>query len=64
MTTLAAIRAEHGAQGVAQAIARVLGEHRSVTAAARALGTTPRALRRAARRVGVPMPSDHPSTAP
>jgi len=61
VTTLAAIRATLGAEGVARAIREALATHRSVTASAKALGTTPRALRRSARRVGVPLPSDEVS---
>lgn len=54
--TLAEIRSSLGASGVADAIRRSLAAHPTVTAAAVALGTTPRALRRAAQRAGVAWP--------
>lgn len=54
--SLSQIRADLGASGVADAIRRALAAHPTVTAAAEALGTTPRALRRAAQRAGVAWP--------
>ena len=54
--TLAEIRATLGASGVADAIRRALAAHPTITAAAESLGTKPRALRRAAQRVGVEWP--------
>ena len=56
VNTLADIRATLGASGVADAIRRALAAHPTITAAAEALGTKPRALRRAAQRVGVEWP--------
>jgi len=54
--TLADTRRDLGASGVADAIRRALAAHPTVTAAALALDTTPRALRRAAQRAGVAWP--------
>lgn len=53
MTTLAEIRRDLGASGVADAIRRALAAHDTVTAAAESLGTSARALRLAAQRTGV-----------
>jgi len=55
--TLATIRAAEGAEGVRRAIVRALAAYPTATDAARSLGTTPRALRRAAQRAGVAWPA-------
>lgn len=57
IATLADLRASLGASGVADAIRRALAAHTTITAAAASLGTTPSNLRRAARRVGVALPT-------
>lgn len=57
VNTLADIRATLGASGVADAIRRALAAHPTITAAAESLGTAPSNLRRAARRVGVELPT-------
>lgn len=54
--TLAALRREGGAAAVRDAIERALAEHPTASDAARALGTDPSTLRRAARRAGVAWP--------
>lgn len=61
--TLAEIRREGGAAAVRAAIVAALAEHGDATRAAAALGTTPRALRRAGQRLGC-WPDDLPPGPP
>ena len=56
MTTLAALRRSGGTDAVRAAIEAALAKHPTATAAAAALGTTARSLRRAAQRVGATWP--------
>jgi len=55
--TLATIRRAEGVDGMRRAIAAALAAHPTATEAAASLGTSPRALRRAAQRAGVAWPA-------
>lgn len=61
--TLTELRREGGAAAVRDAIERALAEHPTASDAARALGTDPSTLRRAARRAGVAWPELPPGRA-